>query len=189
VDAERKRGRVHRGDRDSPLEQELEHRCDHAAVPAHDRRAFVLGLAVVIEGDHLDVVAAMERGEFAEAVGARDLDEHKALHGVTVDRRGLDARDLVRVQVVELAHVPVHAAVQADARARIQQLRGEHPSERVEIDVRVREDQRMDRDLGSHRASRSILRACGLAALGGSGPQVAAARRGFAPRVESGEQR
>ena len=54
------------------------------------------------------------------------------------------------MQVVELAHVAVHAAVQADARARIQELRREHARERVEVGVRVRQDQRLDWDLGGH---------------------------------------
>jgi len=55
------------------------------------------------------------------------------------------------MQVEELAHVSVGAPMQADSRAGIQQLRGQHRREGVEVDVRVRQDQRLDRDLGGHR--------------------------------------
>src|SRR5205814_4964320 len=82
---------------------------------------------------------------------------HDPPHRVAVDGRRLDARNLVRVQVVELADVSVYASVQADSSARVEKLGGQHPRERVEVDVRVRKDQRMDRDRGRHRLSRSIL--------------------------------
>jgi hypothetical protein len=160
VNAERERGRVHRRDLDAPVEQHLQHAGHDAAVGGHERVAGRgLAGAVVVERDHLDVFPAAQRGEATEPLGARHLDQHEPPDRAMVHGPGLDARDLVRVQVVELAHIAVDAPVQAHARTGIQQLAGQHPREGVEVDVRVRKDQRVDRDCRGHRPrpdSRSV---------------------------------
>jgi hypothetical protein len=120
VNAEREGGCLHRRDGNSPLEQEPQHGRHDAAVLGRERCGAVERLvAVVIEDDDLHVALPGEVRQVAEPGEVRHLDEHQPPDGVPVERRGLDARDHLRVQIEELAHVAVDPTVKADACARV----------------------------------------------------------------------
>jgi hypothetical protein len=153
MDPERERRRMHRRDADAAVEQEPQHRRHDAAVAAHDRRltcGCTLMPGVVVEGHHLHAVASCKLGQVAEALRVGDLHEHHSPHAVALQGRRLHRRDLVGMQVVELAHVAVHAPLQADATTGVQKLRRKHAGERIEVGVRVRDDQRLDGDGRAH---------------------------------------
>jgi hypothetical protein len=158
VDAQCQRRRVHRRDRDPTVEQQPEHRGRQATVIGGDDIG-AGAVTVVIEADDLDVFTLGDAGQRAQAARVRVLHEHQPAHRIGVDRRRLHRGDLVRVQVEELPHVAVRTTVQADPRARIQQLRRQHRREGVEVDVGVRQDQCLDGDLGGHRIGSAAFQA------------------------------
>ena len=98
-------------------------------------------MRVVIEGDHLDAVPLGELAQVAEAVGVDGVDQDEAADGVVVHVGRVDDRDQVGVQRLELAHVAVDRAAQADGRLGIELVRGHHRRESVEVGVGVRGDE------------------------------------------------
>ena len=144
VDAEREDCRLERRDVDLPLGQDRHHRRRERAVLREDEvlRLHPVGrlAGVVVEDDDLDLGVARDLLELAQALRCDGLD-----HDQPPDRRGVDAAglgelELVGVQPVELPHVPVQRAGQRDRRARVQPPGGEHGPERVEVRVRVGDD-------------------------------------------------
>ena len=99
-----------------------------------------LVVLVVIEGDDLDPGTPGHVGELAEPVGVHGLDHDEPGDRVGIDPPGVGHVELVRVQPVEVADVPVQRAGERDDRAREQAARGQHRGERVEVGVRVRGD-------------------------------------------------
>ena len=144
VDAEREDGRLERGDRDLALGEDPDHRRRERAVL---REHEVLGLhpvrrlaGMVVEDHDLDRGIARDALELAEALRMHRLDDDEPPDRARVDSPGLEQLQLVRMQAVELPHVSVEGARERDHRARVQAPRGEHRSERVEVRVRVRDD-------------------------------------------------
>ena len=144
VDAEGEDGGLERRHLELALGEDPDHRRRQRAVVGEHE---VLGLdpvrrlaGVVVEDDDLDLGVAGDALELAEALRLHRLDDDQPADGVEVDAPGLRDLELVRVQAVELAHVAVERAGERDDRARIEPPRGEHGRERVEVRVRVGDD-------------------------------------------------
>ena len=103
--------------------------------------------AVVVEERLFDLRIERNRLELTEARGARDLDDDQPPDGVELETSDLGDRvELLGVQPIEVADVPVQRA-DGDDGARVQQARGEHRPERVEVRVPMCRDDL----LGAHR--------------------------------------
>ena len=103
-------------------------------------------LAVVVEEHRLDARVDGHRFELAEPRRARHLDDDRPADRVELETPDLgDRSELVRMQPVEIANVPVQRG-DGDDCVGIQQARSEHRSERVEVRVPVR----CDDLLGAH---------------------------------------
>jgi hypothetical protein len=143
VDAEREGRRLDRAHLDLPFGQDRHHGGREGAVLGTHGvlLPYPVELAgVVVEEDDLDLGAPGSRLEVAQAFRMRRLDDDQPL-----DRRGIDAAGLGDVQLfgmkaVEVPHVSVQRAGQGDDGPRIEAPRGQHGRERVEIGVRVGDD-------------------------------------------------
>ena len=91
----------------------------------------------MVEGDHLDIGAAAEVAEVAEAVGVHGVDKNEPADAVAVDVCGVHHGDGVGVQGLELTDVAVDGSAEADLRLRIELVRRDHGGEGVEVRVRV----------------------------------------------------
>ena len=144
VDPEGEDGRLERRHLQLALGEDPDHRRRQRAVVGEHE---VLGLdplrrlaGMVVEDDHLDPGIAGDPLELAEALRLHRLDDDQPADRVEVEPPGLRDLELVRVQAVELAHVTVERAGERDDRARIEPPRGQHGRERVEVRVRVGDD-------------------------------------------------
>ena len=95
---------------------------------------------MVVEDDLLDLRIERDRLELAEPGRVSRLDDDQAADRAEVEPGRLYEAELVRVQAVELAHVPVERTGQAADRLGIQATRGEHRREGVEVGVPVGRD-------------------------------------------------
>ena len=140
-------GRLERRHRDPPLGDDAHEQRDQRAVAGADQGVRVevvgqvVGVGVVVEGDHLHALAAAQVAEVAEPVGVHGVDEDQPADAVAVHVRRVHHGDGVGVQRLELAHVAVDGAAEADLRLRVQLVRGDHRGERVEVGVAVRGDE------------------------------------------------
>ena len=144
VDAEGEGGRLDRAHLDLALRQDRDHGRRQSSVLGADR---VLGphpvellARMVVEEDDLDLGASRSGLELAEALGMRRLDDDQALDLCRVDPPRLGHVQLLRVQAVEVAHVAVERSGERDDGIRVEPPRGQHGRERVEIGVRVGDD-------------------------------------------------
>ena len=97
--------------------------------------------AVMVEDDGLHGEVARNGLEVSEPAGVRRVDGDQPADRVDLQPRRLDDRaELVRVQAVEVADVPVQRAGERDHRVRIEPTRGQHRREGVEVRVAVRGD-------------------------------------------------
>src|SRR6185312_14004751 len=95
-------------------------------------------VSVMIEDDLLDFRVAGDAFELTEPGRVNRLDHDQAPDRIELEPRGLDDEvELVGVQAVELANVPVERAGDADDSLRIKAPGSQHRRERVEIGVRV----------------------------------------------------
>ncbi len=101
----------------------------------------VAGQDVVVEGEDLHVVARTQVGEVADAVGVDGIDKDQALDAAAVDVAGIDDRDQIGVERLEVAHVAVDRSAQRDRRLRVELARGHHRRESVEVGVAVGRDE------------------------------------------------
>ena len=144
VDPEREDRRLERRHLELALGQDRDHRRRQGAVlGAHD----VLGLhpvelllAMVVEEHDLDGRVARHALELAEPARVRGLDDDQAGDPVGFDPARLGDVELLSVQAVEVANVPVQRAGERDDGAGIEPARRQHGGECVEIGVRVRDD-------------------------------------------------
>ena len=144
VDAERENGRLEGCDGELPLGKDPHHRRRQCAVLREDE---VLGLhpvrrlaGMVVEDDDVDGRIAGDALELAQALRVHGLDDDQPPDRVQLDPACLEQLELIGVQAVELPDVPVQGAGKRDRSAGIQPPGGEHGAERVEVRVRVRDD-------------------------------------------------
>ncbi len=146
VDAERECGRLERRHRDLALGEDPDQRGREGAVLGdHDvlgRGPFRQIARVVVEDDLLDVRVERDLLELPQAGRVHRLDDDQAPDRVELESGGLREPQLVRVQPVELAHVPVERARQAGDRVRVEPPCGQHRREGVEVGVPVGRDDR-----------------------------------------------
>ena len=110
---------------------------------------------VMVEDDLLDVRVERDGLELAEPAGAWSVSTTISRRIASSSSRAAStSAELVRVQAVELAHVAVQRAGEADDGARVEPARGEHRRERVEVGVPVGRDDR----LGPHAAHSASAR-------------------------------
>jgi len=95
---------------------------------------------MVVEEDDLDPGTSRSGLELAEALGMRRLDDDQALDLCRVDPTRLGHVQLLRVQAVKVAYVAVERSGERDDGIRVEPPRGQHGRERVEIGVRVGDD-------------------------------------------------
>ena len=189
VDSERENGGFQRRDRDLALGEHSDQCRRQRPVLRYDR--IRLGdpvgkvCGVVVEDDRLDLRVARNPLQLAEPTCVDSLDDDQPADGVEVEARDLDKLQLVRVQAVELAHVSVEGAGQADDGAGVQAPCGQHRREGVEIRVGVRRDDL----LGLHLARIVALAALTRERRPRSRPAPpTGARRPRASRVRAGSR-
>ena len=95
---------------------------------------------MVVEEDDLHPTSARDRLELAEPGRVGRLDGDQPRDRAEVEPTRLDEVELVRVQAVELADVPVQRARQRNDGAAVEPPAGQHRRERVEVGVRVARD-------------------------------------------------
>ncbi len=144
VDPEREDGRLERRHVDLALGEDADHRRRQGGVVREDE---VLGLhpvgrlaGVVVEDDDLHVGVPRHVLELPEALGMHRLHDDQPPDRVPVEAPRLDDVELVGVEPVELAHVAVERPREGDDRPGVEPARGQHGRERVEVRVRVRDD-------------------------------------------------
>ncbi len=98
-----------------------------------------LGL-MVVEGDDVDARRPGDVGELAEALRVDGLDHDQPRDRVGVDPARIGHVELVRVQAVEVAHVPVQRAGEGDHGPGKEPASSKHGREGVEVGVRVGRD-------------------------------------------------
>jgi len=144
VDSERERRRLQRGHGHFALGEDADEGRRERAVLGEDR---VLGARpsgrlarVVIEDDLLDLRVESNRFELPEPTRMDRLDDDQPADGAELQARGLDQAELVGVQAVELANVPVERAREAADGLRVEAPSGEHRREGIEVGVPVGRD-------------------------------------------------
>ena len=144
VDPEREDGRLERRDRDLPLGQDPDHRRRQRAVLREDE---VLGLhpvgrlaGVVVEDDDLDGGVARDPLELAQALRVHGLDDDQPPDRVQVDPARLERARARRRAGGRTPARSGSGSRRARSRARVEPARGEHAAERVEVRVRVGDD-------------------------------------------------
>jgi hypothetical protein len=143
VDAESEGCRLDGAHLDLPFRQDRHHGGREGAVLGADgvlRPHPVELVGVVVEEDDLDLGVPRGCFELAQAFRMRRLDDDQPFDRPGIDPAGLGDGQLFGVQTIEAPHIAVQRPGQRDHRARIQPPGGEHGRKRVEIGVRVGDD-------------------------------------------------
>jgi hypothetical protein len=161
VDSERERCRRQGGHGHFTLGEDADEGRRERAILGEDR---VLGARpsgrltrVVIEDDLLDLRVESHRFELPEPTRVDRLDDDQPADGAELQARGLDQAELVGVQAVELANVPVEGAREAADGLRVEAPSGEHRREGIEVGIPVCRDD----GVGLHRSHSASARQSG----------------------------
>ena len=144
MDAQGDRGRLERRRLDLPLGEDPDHRRRERPVVREDdvlRPHPLGGLGrVVVEDDDVDLGSRATFSKSPESRSVDGLDDDESRDRPELDAGVLVEVELLGVQANECADVRVQRALDHGDRAGIEPARGDEGRERVEVGVRVRDD-------------------------------------------------